>query len=137
MSLKKTNKKTKIFAFLGLAILWIHTLYIWKILTYMQERFSDLRGRENSQQLCKPLTLSRVCITVSNSPNSSQVYIRLHVCKHGHIFYCLNNNSNISNFAINQFQVKHYSDWLIEECYFYGINCCRNKLLFWHFMNNL
>ena len=25
------KKKTKIFAFLGLVILWIHTLYIWKI----------------------------------------------------------------------------------------------------------
>ena len=32
-------------------------------------------------QLCKPLTSSRVCITVSNSPNPSRVYFRL--CKHG------------------------------------------------------
>ena len=36
------------------------------------------RGWENSWQLCKPLTLSRVCITVSNSPNPSRVYIRLY-----------------------------------------------------------
>ena len=42
------------------------------------------RGWENSQQLCKPSTLSRVCITVSNSPNPSRVYIRL--CKHGKRF---------------------------------------------------
>ena len=26
-------------------------------------------GWENSQKLCKPSTVSRVCITVSNSPN--------------------------------------------------------------------
>ena len=28
---------------------------------------------ENSRKLCKPLTASRVCITVSNSANSSRV----------------------------------------------------------------
>ena len=37
--------------------------------------------------LCKPLTSSRVCITVSNSPNPSRVYIRLH--KHGKRFLLL------------------------------------------------
>ena len=36
------------------------------------------RGWENSWQLCKPLTSSRVCITVPNSPNPSRVYIRLY-----------------------------------------------------------
>ena len=36
---------------------------------------------ENSRQLCKPSTSSRVCITVSNSPNPFRVHIRL--CKHG------------------------------------------------------
>ena len=45
------------------------------------------RGWENSWQLCKPLTLSRVCITVSNSPNPSRVYIRLY--KHGKHFLLL------------------------------------------------
>ena len=38
------------------------------------------RGWENSKQLCKPETKSRVCITVENSLNASSVYIRL--CKH-------------------------------------------------------
>ena len=33
------------------------------------------------RQLRKPLSASRVCITVSNSPNSPRVYMRL--CKHG------------------------------------------------------
>ena len=42
---------------------------------------------ENSRQLCKPETNSRVCITVENSPNASSVYIRL--CKHRKkVFYC-------------------------------------------------
>ena len=46
------------------------------------------RGWENSRQLCKPSTSSRVSITVSNSPNPSRVYIRL--CKHGKRFLLLN-----------------------------------------------
>ena len=45
------------------------------------------RGWENSRQLCKPETKSRVCITVENSPNASSVDIRL--CKHRKkVFYC-------------------------------------------------
>ena len=44
-------------------------------------------GWENSRQLCKPSTSSRVCITVSNSTNPSRVYIRL--CKlKKKVFYC-------------------------------------------------
>ena len=42
--------------------------------------FLHSRGWENSRQLYKPQTLSLVCITVSNSPNTSHVYIR--PCKH-------------------------------------------------------
>ena len=49
--------------------------------------YKHLRGWENSRQLCKPSTSSRVCITVSNSPNPSCVYIRL--CKHGKRFLLL------------------------------------------------
>ena len=53
--------------------------------------YKHSRRWENSRQLCKPLTSSRVCITVSNSPNPSRVYIRL--CKHGKRFlllkYCI------------------------------------------------
>ena len=45
------------------------------------------RGWENSRQLCKPSTSSRVCITVSNSPKPSRVYIR--ICKHGKRFLLL------------------------------------------------
>ena len=45
------------------------------------------RGLENSRQLCRPETKSRVCITVENSPNSSSVYMR--VCKlRKKVFYC-------------------------------------------------
>ena len=45
------------------------------------------RGWENSTQLCKPETKSRVCMTVENSPNASSVYIRL--CEHSKkVFYC-------------------------------------------------
>ena len=48
------------------------------------------RAWENSRQLCKPETKTRVCITVSNSPNPSRVYIRL--CKHGKRFLLLKYN---------------------------------------------
>ena len=49
--------------------------------------YKHSRGWENSRQLCKPSTSSRVCITVSNSSNPSRVYIRL--CKHGKRFLLL------------------------------------------------
>ena len=49
--------------------------------------YKHSRGWENSRQLCKPETKSRVCITVSNSPNPSRVYIRL--CKHEKRFLLL------------------------------------------------
>ena len=49
--------------------------------------YKHSRGWENSRQLCKPSTSSQVCITVSNSPNPSRVYIRL--CKHGKRFLLL------------------------------------------------
>ena len=37
-------------------------------------RYKHERGWENSRQLCKPETKSRVCITVKNSPNPSSFY---------------------------------------------------------------
>ena len=49
--------------------------------------YKHSRDWENSWQLCKPSTSSQVCITVSNSPNPSCVYIRL--CKHGKRFLLL------------------------------------------------
>ena len=50
--------------------------------------YKHSRRWENLRQLCKPSTSSRVCITVSNSPNPSRVYIRL--CKQGKRFLLLN-----------------------------------------------
>ena len=52
--------------------------------------YKHSRRWENSRRLCKPSTSSRVCITVSNSPNPSRVYIRL--CKHGKRFLLLKKN---------------------------------------------
>ena len=49
--------------------------------------YKHSRRSENSRRLSKPLTSSRVCIIVSNSPNPSRVYIRL--CKHGKRFLLL------------------------------------------------
>ena len=49
--------------------------------------YKHSRRWENSRQLCKPSTSSRVCMTVSNSPNPSRVYIR--PCKHGKRFLLL------------------------------------------------
>ena len=51
-------------------------------------RISTLEGWENSRKLCKPSTTSRVCITVSNSPNPPRVWMRL--CKHGKSALLLN-----------------------------------------------
>ena len=50
--------------------------------------YKHSRDWENSRQLCKPSTSSRACITVSNYPNPSRVYIRL--CDHGKRFLVLN-----------------------------------------------
>ena len=55
--------------------------------------YKHSRRWENSRQLCKPSTSSRVCITVSNSPNPSRVYIRL--CKHGKRFLLLNWHTDV------------------------------------------
>ena len=56
--------------------------------------YKHSRHWENSPQLCKPLTLSQVCTTVSNYPNPSCVYIRL--CKHGKRFLLLKSNIPIA-----------------------------------------
>ena len=47
-------------------------------------------------------TLSRVCITVSNSPNPSRVYIRL--CKHGKRFLLVKCKTKA-------LRIKHYLMW--------------------------
>ena len=46
-------------------------------------------GWENSRKLCKPSTTSRVCITVSNSPDPPQVSINTEK-----VLYCLSNTYN-------------------------------------------
>ena len=59
--------------------------------------FKHERGWENSRQLCKPETKSRVCITVESSPNPSSVYMRL--CKHRKkVFYCLYKITSSKNY---------------------------------------
>ena len=50
--------------------------------------YKHSRRWENSRQLCKLSTSSRLCIIVSNSPNPSRVYIRQ--CKLGKRFLLLN-----------------------------------------------
>ena len=67
--------------------------------------YKHSRGWENSRQLCKPLTSSRVCITVSNSPNPSSMYIRL--CRHGKRFLLLK--------CIAMKQRDQKSTWLLES----------------------
>ena len=58
---------------------------------------------ENSRQLWKPLTSSRVCITVSNSPNSPSVYMRL--WKHRlNVLYCLYITFHTETFENGGFQ---------------------------------
>ena len=49
--------------------------------------YKHSRGWEKSRPFCKPSTLSRVCVTVLNSPNPSRVSIRL--CKHRKCFLLL------------------------------------------------
>ena len=76
--------------------------YLYALQTYRTHSFKlrllldwykHSRRWENSRQLCKPSTSSRVCIfTVPNSPNPSRVYIR--VCKHGKRFLLLNHSLN-------------------------------------------
>ena len=48
--------------------------------------YKQSRGWVHSRQLCKPSTSSRICITVTNSPNPLSVYIRL--CKHRKNVFC-------------------------------------------------
>ena len=88
------------------------------------------RRWENSRKLCKPSTSSRVCITVSNSPNLSRVYIRL--CKHGKRFLLLKCITKISAFRLansvsiypQNFSCQPQINW----CTFI-INCTQNNVI--------
>ena len=67
--------------------------------------YKHLRHWENSRQLCKPSTLSQVCITVLNSPNPSRAYIRL--CRHGKRFLLL---------KYSQFSHSDHFSWATTSC---------------------
>ena len=81
------------------------------------------RGWENSWQLCKPLTLSRVCITVSNSPNPSRVYIRLY--KHRKHSYCYGSEGNTGFVCILKFLESPCLNFLIKIVLKVLENCSR------------
>ena len=67
--------------------LYLHLSNRKRFLFFDIASYKHERGWENSRQLCKHETKSRVCITVENSPNTSSVYIRL--CKQRKkVFYC-------------------------------------------------
>ena len=111
--------------------------------------YKHSRRWENSRQLCKLSTSSRVCITVSNSPNPSRVYIRL--CKHGKRFLLLNwhdavcrciskhgqtyrfETRLITSGSVREFFLQMPID-MVQPSFFFGINfqvtrlfvaCCR------------
>ena len=101
----------------------------WRILFYKsnRKRFSSVciawykhsRGWENSRQLCTPSTSSRVCITVSNSPNPSRIYIRL--CRHGKRFLLLR-----YNFWLNyKFVITAFHCWICKFLTFLHLQHCR------------
>ena len=80
--------------------------------------YKDERVWENSRQICKPETKSRVCKTVENSPNPSSVYIRL--CKHRkEVFYCFYkiflkiNSTNEGNFVYWLLDPKRFSQYTL------------------------
>ena len=85
--------------------------------------FQSKSDWENSRQLCKPSTSSRVCITISNSPNPSPVYIRL--CKHGKLFLLL--KSEIVNLRYSNHFVMIPTHWVFQM-YMY-INCPEIKMV--------
>ena len=73
--------------------------------------YKHSRRWENSRQLYKPSTSSRVCITVSNSPNPSRVYLRL--CKHGKRFLLL--KCNICQFHYTECTVVQNEDMFVNN----------------------
>ena len=75
------------------------------------------------EQLCKPETKSRVCITVENSLNPSSVWIRLY--KHGkNVFYCFYKILSSKNYNAGKDKKLHFTDQNVSS---YNIN------LTWHF----
>ena len=86
-------------------------------------------GWENSRQLCKPQTKSRVCTTVSNSPNPSHVYIRL--CKRRKKrFYCFYKITSPRKNAKLFFMAMIKREILTSRKVLYTKSCTRNQFLF-------
>ena len=87
--------------------------------------YKHSRRWENSRQLCKPSTSSRVCITVSNSPNPSRVYNRL--WKHGKRFLLLKCNytcdDHIFIWGIVAFAAQMRGGWAVLV-FFTGASAC-------------
>ena len=91
--------------------------------------YKHSRRWENSRQLGKPSTSSRVCITVSNSPNPSSVYIRL--CKdRKKVFCCFYKitfpRKNAKLFVIGLIKREIFTSRKI----LYTTSCTRNQFLF-------
>ena len=89
------------------------------------------RGWENSRQLYKPETKSRVCITVENSPNPSSVYISL--CKHRKkVFYCFYKITSSKNYNAGKDKNSFY--WskriFLEHWFDNGISQLTNQTLY-------
>ena len=99
---------------------WPRNVFAWEYVNICGVKmFCSSRANHTSTNFKKflswKLNTSRVCITVSNSPNPSSVYIRL--CKHRKkVFYCLNiaflENTVTLPFTSNLFvKVKFHSAW--------------------------
>ena len=74
--------------------------------------YKHSRDWENSRQLCKSSTSSRVCVTVSNSPNCSRVYWSGYANTEN-IFYCLNNHKSCR--LVELLIIKFVSTWIPSQ----------------------
>ena len=86
-------------------------------------------GWENSRQSCQPETTSRVCITGSNSPNPSSVYIKL--CKdRKKVFYCFYKITFLRKNAKLSVMVLIKRESLTSLKVLYTKSCSRTQFLF-------
>ena len=91
----------------------IHHYFVTIVLVCLNRSFLKSLQTLTSRQLCKPSSLSRVCITVSNSPNPSCVYIRL--CKHGKRFLLLKYIHCNSQRDSTSFHLSRHGLWLEDK----------------------
>ena len=114
---------------------WINSIflhlrnYFWEIfITAIEDFFfrvyiasSKHSGSwKNSRQLCKPLSASRVCITVSNSPSSPRVW-RMKLCKHGKSLLFFESNTKKTLFVSCQFMHALGSIWDASQVGDFGL----------------